>query len=47
MLVRPCFFKRDGAEERMDENVRFDAFLINDVTGKKCMSKICMAVLYV
>lgn len=31
----------------MDEKVRLDAFLINDVTGKNCMSKICMAALYV
>ena len=44
MLVRPCFFKREGAE---DVNVRLDAFLINDVTGKNaCLKSVWLPCMY-
>jgi len=44
MLARPCFFKREGAE---DEKVTLDAFLINDVTGEiACLKSVWMPCMY-
>lgn len=37
----------EGAEERMDEIVRLDAFLINDVTGKiACLKSVWLPCMY-
>ena len=44
MLVRPCFFKREGTEVK---NVRLDAFLINEVTGKfACLKSVWLPCMY-
>jgi hypothetical protein len=38
---------REGTEERMDENVRLDAFLINGVTGKiACLKSVWLPCMY-
>ena len=44
MFARPYFFKREWPE---DENVRLDAFLINDVTGKiACLKSVWLPCMY-
>ena len=40
-------FQKEGADERMDENVRLDALLINDVTGKNaCLKSVWLPCMY-
>jgi hypothetical protein len=48
MLARPCFFqKRRRGRGKDDENVRLDAFLINDVTGKiACLKSVWLPCMY-
>ena len=48
MLARPCFFqKRRRGQGKDNENVRLDAFLINDVTGKiACLKSVWLSCMY-